>query len=161
DHVGGGIFFVGLEKTGKLYGYIFNSDNTWRRIATVNTGFQTIQDLLWDPTQQLLWATCDNGCQGRSSIIQVDTNADANQGTFQLVTVNSRPTGAVDNLNNEGFTLAPISECIGGSRRAYWSDDTDDGSHWLRSAYINCAADSTPPTLTASVVPAPNANGWN
>jgi Lamin Tail Domain/HYR domain len=160
-HIDGGVFFVGLEKTGKLYGYVFNSDNTWTRIATVSTAFQTIQDLLWDPTQDALWATCDNGCQGRSSIIKVDTNADADEGTFQVVTVHSRPTGATENLNNEGFTLAPISECIDGSRRAYWSDDTDDDNHWLRSAYVDCTADTTPPVITASATPSPNANGWN
>ena len=150
NHIDGGVFFVGLEKTGKLYGYVFNSDNTFTRIATINTGFQTIQDLLWDPSQDALWATCDNGCQGRSSILQVDTNADAHQGTFQVKTVYSRPTGATQNLNNEGFTVQPISECVNGSRSAFWSDDSDDGGHWLRTASVDCTADTTPPTITAS-----------
>jgi hypothetical protein len=160
-HIDGGVFFVGLEKTGKLYGYVFNSDDTFTRIATVSTGFQTIQDLLWDPTQNALWATCDNGCQGRSSILRVDTTADGHQGTFQVATVYSRPTGATQNLNNEGFTVAPISECINGSRAAYWSDDSDDGGHWLRTASVDCTADTVKPTITASAVPAANTNGWN
>jgi hypothetical protein len=155
SHIDGGVFFVGLEKTGKLYGYVFNSDNTFTRIATVNTGFQTIQDLLWDPIQHLLWATCDNGCQGRSSIIRVEN------GSFDVQTVYSRPTGATQNLNNEGFTVAPISECVNGSRSAWWSDDSDDGNHWLRTASVDCTADTTNPTVTASAVPAANANGWN
>jgi hypothetical protein len=141
------VFFVGLEKTGKLYGYVFNSNNTFTRVATIATGFQTIQDLLWDPTQDALWATCDNGCQGRSSIIRVDAAADAHTGTFQVDTVYSRPTGATQNLNNEGFTVAPISECVNGSRRAYWSDDSDDGNHWLRTASVDCTADTTPPAI--------------
>jgi hypothetical protein len=161
SHVDGGVFFVGLEKTGKLYGYVFDSNNTFTRIATVNTGFQTIQDLLWDPSQDVLWATCDNGCQGRSSILRVDTSADAHRGTFQIQTVYSRPTGATQNLNNEGFTVAPISECVDGSRSALWSDDSDDGGHWLRTASVDCTADTTKPTITASATPAANANGWN
>ena len=161
NHVDGGVFFVGLEKTGKLYGYVFNSDNTFTRIATINTGFQTIQDLLWDPSQDVLWATCDNGCQGRSSILRIDTNAAAHQGTFQVNTVYSRPTGATQNLNNEGFTVQPISECVNGSRSAFWSDDSDDGGHWLRTASVDCTADTTPPTITASAAPTANANGWN
>ena len=161
NHIQGGVFFVGLEKTGKLYAYVFNSDNTFTRIATISTGFQTIQDLLWDPTQDALWATCDNGCQGRSSIIKVDINADANQSTFQVATVYSRPTGATENLNNEGFTVAPISECVNGSRAAYWSDDTDDGNHWLRTASVDCTADTTKPTIVIVATPIANANGWN
>ena len=161
DHVDGGVFFVGLEKTGKLYGYVFNSDNSFTRIATVNTGFQTIQDLLWDPSQDALWATCDNGCQGRSSILQIDTNADAHQGTFQIQTVYSRPTGATQNLNNEGFAVQPVAECVAGSKSAFWSDDSDDGGHWLRTASVDCTPDTTAPTITASAAPAANANGWN
>jgi hypothetical protein len=161
NHIDGGVFFVGLEKTGKLYGYVFSSDNSFTRIATINTGFQTIQDLLWDPSQAVLWATCDNGCQGRSSILRVDTNTDAHQGTFQVETVYSRPTGATENLNNEGFTVQPISECVNGSRSAFWSDDSDDGGHWLRTASVDCTADTTQPTITASAVPAANADGWN
>jgi hypothetical protein len=161
NHVDGGVFFVGLEKTGKLYGYVFNSDNSFTRIATIDTGFQTIQDLLWDPSQDALWATCDNGCQGRSSILRIDTNADADKGTFQIETVYSRPTGATENLNNEGFTVEPISECVDGSRSALWSDDSDDGGHWLRTASVDCTADTTPPAIGASAVPPANANGWN
>ena len=73
----------------------------------------------------------------------------------------SRPIGATQNLNNEGFTLQPISECVNGSRSAFWSDDSDDNGHWLRTASVDCTADTTPPTIAASAVPTANANGWN
>jgi hypothetical protein len=138
NHVDGGVFFVGLEKTGKIYGYVFNSDNTWTRIATFDSGFQTIQDLLWDTTLKQFRATCDNGCQGRQSIVAIDTLADAHQGTFQIQAVLARPTGAVQNLNNEGFTQQPDTECVNGSKLVWWSDDTDDANHWLRSAHLDC-----------------------
>ncbi|HEX4191312.1 MAG TPA: lamin tail domain-containing protein [Marmoricola sp.] len=138
DHVDGGLFFVALEKTGKLYGYEFNSDNTWTRVATVDTGFQTIQDLMWDSTLNQLRATCDNGCQGRQSVLAIDTANDANKGTFGVQDIYSRPTGAVDNLNNEGFAQQPDTECVAGSKSVFWSDDTDDGNHWLRTASLDC-----------------------
>jgi hypothetical protein len=138
-HVEGGVFFAALEKTGKLYAYVFNSDNTFHRVATVNTGFPTIMDVTWDPSQDALWATCDNSCQGESSILKVDTmTGSPTQGTFQVAQVNERPTGATQNLNNEGFTVQPASECASGSRSAWWSDDTDDGGHWLRTAQVDC-----------------------
>src|SRR5262249_11828947 len=69
--------------------------------------------------------------------------------------------GATNNLNNEGFTVQPISECVDGSKSAFWSDDSDDGGHWLRSASVDCTPDTTPPTITAAALPTANANGWN
>jgi Lamin Tail Domain/Bacterial Ig-like domain len=163
SHVDGGVFFVAMEKTGKLYGFVFNSDNTFSLVATVNTGFPTIMDVLWDPAQKALWATCDNTCQGRSSIIKLDTASGPNQGTFQPVTVNERPTGATTNLNNEGFTEQPASECANGTKSVWWSDDTDDNQHWLRTASVDCTG---PPsgevgaTVTANVSGTPSSSGW-
>src|ERR1700733_8071328 len=86
NHVGSGVFFVAMEKTGKLYGFVLNSDNSFTWVATVATGFPTIMDVLWDPAQHALWATCDNSCQGRSSLMTIDTAAGADEGTFQPVT---------------------------------------------------------------------------
>jgi hypothetical protein len=138
NHIDNGVFFVALEKTGDLYGYVFNSDGTWTRVATVGTGFQTIQDVMWDSTLHQIRATCDNGCQGRQSVLAIDTANDAGKGTFQVQAVYSRPTGAVDNLNNEGFAQQPDTECVNGSKSVFWSDDTDDGGHWLRTASLDC-----------------------
>lgn len=153
-HVDSGVFFVAMEKTGKLYGFVLNADNTFTWISTVDTGFPTIQDVLWDPSQHALWATCDNSCQGRSSLITIDTDPGPDQGTFQPVTVYARPTGATQNLNNEGFTVQPASECVDGSKSAYWSDDTDDGGHWLRTASVDCTGpgeDQVGATVSAHV----------
>lgn len=163
NHIDSGVFFVAMEKTGKLYGFVFNSDNTFSLVATVDTGFPTIMDVLWDPSQHALWATCDNSCQGRSSLMKIDTAADANEGTFQPVTVNERPTGATQNLNNEGFTVQPASECVDGTKSAYWSDDTDDAQHWLRTASVDCsppAQGQVGATVTAHVSGQPSASGW-
>ncbi|MBE7161804.1 MAG: lamin tail domain-containing protein [Williamsia herbipolensis] len=163
DSVDKGVFFVAMEKTGKLYGFVLNEDNTFSLVATVATGFPTIMDVLWDPARHALWATCDNSCQGRSSWVEIDTAAGPDQGTFVPTTVHARPTGAVDNLNNEGFTTQPAAECSGGTESAYWSDDTDDGNHWLRTASVDCSppsVDETGATVTASVSGTPSSSGW-
>ena len=79
-HVAGGVFLVGLEKTGKLYAYVFNSDNTFTRVATIKTGFQTIQDLLWNAAQHALWARAITAARAeapssRSTRIRTPTRA--------------------------------------------------------------------------------------
>ena len=158
-HVDGGLFFVALEKNGDIYAFAFNADNTYSLVATIPGGFRTIQELQWDPSQHALWAVCDNGCQGQSSLLKIDTSDDANKGTFQIAAVYQRPTGAVDNLNNEGFTVQPATECVNGEKTAFWSDDSDDvdasgDPHWLRTAAVDCTgltSEDRGVTITATV----------
>lgn len=142
DHLGG-VFFVALEKTGNLYAYVLKTDGTFHRVATVATGFPTIMDAAWDPSQDALWVDCDNSCQGQTSILKLDTTTgDAQQGKFVVTDIYNRPTGAVDNLNNEGFTFQPSTECdpTTSTKSVWWSDDSDDGGHALRTAKVNCTA---------------------
>ena len=42
------------------------------------------------------------------------------------------------NLNNEGFTITPDSECVGGSKPVFWADDGNTGGHALRAGTIPC-----------------------
>ena len=49
----------------------------------------------------------------------------------------ARPTGMA-NLNNEGFTITPDSECVGGMKPVYWADDGNTASHALRAGTIAC-----------------------
>jgi hypothetical protein len=42
------------------------------------------------------------------------------------------------NLNNEGFTLAPLAECVGGRRPALWADDAETGGIALRRGTVAC-----------------------
>ena len=42
------------------------------------------------------------------------------------------------NLNNEGFTITPDSECVGGSKPVFWADDGNTDGHALRAGTIPC-----------------------
>ena len=65
------------------------------------------------------------------------------QGIFAVVADYARPTGMA-NLNNEGFTITPDSECVGGSKPVYWADDGNTAGHALRAGTIPCTPASPP-----------------
>jgi len=137
----GGVFFAGIEKNGNLYGYVLGADGAITRVAAFSSGFTTIMDAAWDPSQDALWLDCDNTCLGQQSIVKLNTTAgDPNQGHFQAVTIFDRPTGG-PNVNNEGFTMQPASECdtATNTRAVWWADDGDDNGHAIRTATAPCA----------------------
>jgi len=138
DH-GSGLFFVGLEANGMVYGYALNQTaSTFTRVATFASGFSTFGALHWDADNNQLWVVCDNNCDGRSRLFSVNA-----EGHFALVADYARPTG-MDNFNNEGFTITPDSECVAGSKPVYWADDGNDASHALRAGTIPCKPPAPP-----------------
>ena len=42
------------------------------------------------------------------------------------------------NLNNEGFAMASQSQCVGGFKPVWWSDDGETGGHSIRQASLPC-----------------------
>jgi hypothetical protein len=54
-------------------------------------------------------------------------------------TVYDRPAGMA-NLNNEGFAIAGTSECVGGLRPVFWSDDTGTDGHAIRRGTVSCTS---------------------
>jgi hypothetical protein len=136
---GGGLFFVGLEANGSLYAYALGQDSgDVQRIATIETGFPSIMDLEYDPTTELLWAVCDDTCDGRSAILDV-----AAPGAFAVETVVERPAG-MPNVNNEGFAIAPNDQCVDGVKPVVWSDDNGTDGFALREGTIVCVLAETP-----------------
>lgn len=133
DHPGhgDGLFFVGLEATGGVYAYALNDDGTFARIATIDSGFPSVMALEFDSELGDLWAVCDDGCQGRSSILRIDG------GAFTVAESFERPT-AMPNINNEGFTITPLVECVAGVRPVLWTDDSDTDGHSFREGTITC-----------------------
>jgi hypothetical protein len=129
---GAGLFFIGVEGTGAVYAYALIDDGTFFKIATIVSGFPGVMDLSFDADTGNLWAVCDDTCGGQSAVLQVDGS-----GGFTVVATVNRPS-TMPNLNNEGFTLAPLTECNADQRAVYWSDDSSTGGHAIRRGSISC-----------------------
>ena len=136
----GGLFFVSLEAGGGVYAYALDhSSNAFQRVAAITTTFTNgVMDLHFDRELNYLFAICDDTCGGLTSTWEIDTNASsATRGHFVMTHMFNRPT-SMPNINNEGFTVAPVSSCTGGSRAVYWSDDSQTDGHALRRSTLPC-----------------------
>jgi hypothetical protein len=135
----GGLFFVGVEANGRLHAFALNhSDSTFTRIATIVSGFAGVMALEFDRELELLWALCDNTCNGRAAVLEIDTHpSSATAGHFLVTRLFERPTGMA-NLNNEGFVMAPQAECVANRKPAYWSDDGGTDGHAIRAGSMDC-----------------------
>ena len=130
---------MGLEANGTVYGYALDqTTGGFTRVATIASGFPSVMDLEFEPSTGHLWAECDDTCSGRTALLDIDTGATATHGKFLATTVYQRPASAA-NLNNEGFAIAPQSECVAGHKPVYWSDDSNDDGHALRAGTVDCA----------------------
>ncbi|KIQ66295.1 hypothetical protein TR51_01190 [Kitasatospora griseola] len=128
----GGVFFVGVEGSGTVYGYVLLEAGGFTKVATVSSGMAGVMELQWEPQANRLWVVCDDTCSGQHRTFQVNAS-----GAFAVTAVYNRPSG-MPNINNEGFTPAGADECVGGSKPVYWSDDSNTGSHVLRKGSISC-----------------------
>ena len=146
DHAGG-IFFVGVEATGIIYGYALNhADSSFTRVAEIGSPFLAVMALDFDRELHNLWAVCDDfrnvsgtpGCNGRAAVLEIDTHPGSpTKGQFVVTHVYERPAG-MPNLNNEGFTMAPQAECVDNLKPAFWADDNDTGGHSIRAGTVTC-----------------------
>lgn len=129
---GGGVFLVGVEGTGMIYGYVLQDSGPFTRVASFGSGLGGVMEVQWEPQASRLWAVCDDTCGGGHRTMRVDAS-----GAFATTAAYDRPAGMPD-YNNEGFALAGADECVGGSKPVYWSDDSDDGGHALRKGTVTC-----------------------
>jgi hypothetical protein len=139
DH-GTGILLVGRGDTGMIYGYVLDhTDSTFTRVATLPSGQTRSVDLTFDRDTGTLWSLCDSGCNGRMTLLDIDTDpASATAGRFVLrATV--PPPKALSDMNNEGISLAPLSECSGERRSFFWADDVESGGYAIRKGSITCS----------------------
>ncbi|MFD7838737.1 lamin tail domain-containing protein [Streptomyces sp. NPDC059761] len=128
----GGVFFLGVEGTGTVYGYVLQDGGAATRLATIASGMSGVMELQWEPQAARLWLVCDDTCDGRHRTLKIGAS-----GAFALTATYDRPSGMPD-LNNEGFALAGADECVGGVKPVYWSDDSNTGGHALRRGTIAC-----------------------
>jgi hypothetical protein len=135
---GDGLFFVGVEANGIVYAYALNhANNTFTRIATITTGLAGVMGLEFDRELHNLWAVCDDGCGGRSVVLQIATIDQPTPGRFAVTRLFERPTG-MPNLNNEGFAIATQAECVSNRKAAFWADDGETGGHAIRRGTVSC-----------------------
>ena len=70
---GTGVFFVALEATDDVYAYVLDlTGTTFTRIATIDT--PGARELDYEPETQLLWAICDEACDGRTATLQIGSS---------------------------------------------------------------------------------------
>jgi hypothetical protein len=138
---GTGLFFVGVEESGKIYAVALDHDsNAATLVATIATPNAGVMGLEFDRDDGSLWFNCDDGCGNKSGMLGIDTGVGSpTQGRFIVLRQFQRPA-SLPNTNNEGIALAPKSQCSGGFRPFYWTDDADDGGHSIRGDSIPCAA---------------------
>jgi hypothetical protein len=135
----GGIFFVGVEGSGLIYGYALDHvGGGFTRVATFSSGNPAVMDLNFDREVGYLWADCDDTCQGRMNVLDIDTRpGSATLGKFYVRQGFERPS-TMPNTNNEGFTVTPEALCVGGKKPVFWSDDNDLNLHAIRRDSIPC-----------------------
>mgnify|MGYP002783414675 CR=1 FL=1 len=138
---GGGVFFVGVEATGQVYGYALDhATGGFTRVATFASGFSAVMDVQFDAQLGQFWTVCDDTCQGRTAVLRIDQAAGSpTRGRFVVAQRFERPAG-MPNLNNEGFTFAPLAECVNNRRPALWADDGNTGGFALRRGTLTCTA---------------------
>jgi hypothetical protein len=140
DH-GTGLFFVGLESNGVIYGYALDhATSGFQRVATVASGHISIMDLAFDRDVGDLWAYCDNTCDNHASLLTIDDDPTSpTRGRFLTRHLYNHPSTLPDS-NNEGITLAPESECLNGQKNFFWADDADIDGHAIRRGSVLCGA---------------------
>ena len=132
---GDGLFFVGVEANGNIYAYALNHANdTFTRIATISTGFVGVMALEFDRELNNFWAVCDDGCQGRSVVLEINGS-----GRYVVTRTFNGPAGIPTTMNNEGFAMASQAECVNNLKPAFWADDSDTGGHSIRQGTLQCS----------------------
>jgi hypothetical protein len=136
---GTGIFLVGMENTGMVYGYALDhAAETFKRVATFTSGQAGIMDLAFDRDTETVWALCDSLCNNRITLLDIDTvEGSTTKGRFILRATVPPPT-TLTSTNNEGISMAPESECANNRKGFFWADDDESNGYAIRRDSIPC-----------------------
>ncbi len=136
---GSGIFLVGRDDSGIVYGYVLDHQaGTARRVATVDSGQPSSVDLTFDRDTGTLWSLCDNSCGGRMALLDIDNAGASSVGGRFVVRATVPPPKGLADMKNEGIALAPDSDCSGNRRPFFWADDEESGGYAIRRGWIAC-----------------------
>ncbi|MBD7956396.1 lamin tail domain-containing protein [Microbacterium sp. Sa4CUA7] len=113
---GDGLIVVAVEDGGGLSAFALNSDGSTQLVATIDPGLPGVMALDYDTVLDVLWAVCDDGCDGRAA--QVTLN-----GTSQPAIAHVARPGGMPNVNNEGFATMPVVAAGATERAAWWFED--------------------------------------
>ena len=136
---GTGIFLVGMDDSGMIYGYVLDHfANTFSRLTTFSSGQAHTMDLAFDRDVGTLWSLCDNTCNDRMTLLDIDTDVSSPSRGHFVLHATLPPPKALKGMNNEGITIVPETECSNGRKSIYWSDDGETGGYSIRQGIIPC-----------------------
>lgn len=150
DQRGGGVFLVAVEAPGlrqRVDAFVLRDGGAVVKVASFANPVGLATDLDFDASTGQVWATCDDFCGVRAAVFEIDRS-----GRFIEVGHHRRPAG-LPNQNFEGFTVAPLSRCVGGTRPVFWSNDANNSSHALWSSRLACPASQSDAAVTLTVTP--------
>ena len=142
---GNGLFFAGLEGTGDVYALALMDDGSAKLVATLDPGLAIVSDVTYDAESGLLWAICDDACQGRSVTFEV-AQSGSFDGDFRVTNRYENAAGMGDRLVNEGMAIATDDLCVNGLKPVWYADDAETDGHALREGTINCEGGTGPGT---------------
>jgi hypothetical protein len=136
---GAGVFFVGVEGTGKIHGVVLDhTSDSLQLVATISSPLSGVMSLEYDRDSGYLWFACDYACDNRSGVLSVDTTpGSATIGRFTVRRVFQPPAG-LPSTDNEGIAIAPDAACEGGLKPFFWADDAALDGFALRQGRIPC-----------------------
>ncbi|MEE6297320.1 lamin tail domain-containing protein [Georgenia wangjunii] len=132
DHPGhgDGLFFVAVEDNGGVYAYALGEDGSATQVAAIDPQLGGVMGLDHDTVRGVLWAMCDDGCDGMHAQITLN-------GTGTPDVVHVEPPATLPNLNHEGFATATADLCVAGVRPAWWFADGEEPAA-LRTGTLPC-----------------------
>jgi hypothetical protein len=124
-----------------LYAYVLDHmSGAYRRVSTFGSGNPAVMDVQFDREVGNLWTICDNACGNVMNVLRIDDDPlSPTRGKFRVVRTFARPS-TLPNANNEGIAFAPESECSGGTKPFFWSDDDQTAGHAIRRDTVPCGA---------------------
>lgn len=143
-----GLFFVAVEDNGGVYAFALTADGSAQLVSSIDPGLAGVMALDYDSVLGVLWAVCDDGCQGASAQITLN-------GTAQPAIAHFARAAGLPDINNEGFATAPASLASNGQRPVWWFAD-GFASEALRTGTLPAAAGEGPGSGDGGSQPGPS-----